>query len=104
MVREGDGRAEVILLEMRAHLGFVQLMQAVVTSIERDAPSSVAFMCAWGKHRSMAWAEMLKAEHYPMARVRHVRLEHSKEKQHGWRRAKSRLDGRAAKGLCWEDP
>jgi hypothetical protein len=78
-------------------------VRGVVESIERDAPASVAFMCAWGKHRSMAWAEMLKADHYPRARVRHLRLE-LEGKMTTTKRGTSRRDKRAAKEVCWEGP
>ena len=69
-----DGRSEAIQQSMRSHPGFDALMASVVAAIERREPKAVAFMCVWGKHRSVAWAEILKRDHYPHATIKHVRL------------------------------
>ena len=69
-----DGRSEAIQQSMRDHPGFDVLMARVVASIERQQPAAVSFMCTWGRHRSVAWAEILKRDYYPRATVKHLRL------------------------------
>lgn len=69
-IREEDGRSEAVQRGMRSHAGFAALMSTVIQAIERANPQAVSFVCSWGKHRSMAWAEILKADYYPRARVK----------------------------------
>lgn len=60
---------------MRLHPDFASLTEPVIQTIETQQDiTSVAFVCSWGKHRSMAFAEMLKYDFYPRSKLRHARL------------------------------
>lgn len=73
-IRQADGRDAAVQEHMRSHPDFDKLMDLVVKRIEETDASSVGFVCHWGKHRSMAFAELLKEECYPRAKLKHVRL------------------------------
>lgn len=97
-IRNADGRDEAVQQTMRAHPDFDELIARVIRTIEgRPEVSTVAFACAWGKHRSMAWAEILKHDHYPRSRLRHARL--LEEDRRG--RGRGRKAARRAKGDRW---
>lgn len=71
---KSDGTDLTIQECMRSHRYYGELMNVVIRTIEMHQPSTVSFACSWGKHRSMAFAELLKSEYYPKARLRHSRL------------------------------
>ena len=58
-----------------AHPEFGAMLDTVVSTVERANAGSVAFKCAYGKHRSVAWACLLQRLRYQRARLVHVRFE-----------------------------
>ena len=71
---KSDGTDPMIQERMRSHSHYEALMAIVVRTIEKNQPSTVSFACSWGKHRSVAFAELLRSEYYPRARVKHLEL------------------------------
>ena len=48
---------------------------ALISLIINQLHYGVCWVCCQrGKHRSVAWAEILKRDHYPHATIKHVRL------------------------------
>ena len=73
-IRKEDGRNPVIKGSIRSHRDFGRMMRTVVSLVEERNARTVSFMCAWGKHRSVALAELLKKEFYPKSKVTHLKF------------------------------
>ena len=54
------------------HPRFGDLVVRIVETIEENNLSSISFACAHGKHRSVGWAEIIKAHYYPRATTHHT--------------------------------
>ena len=66
------GLTDIIQDSIVCHPKFLELMETVVTKVENDSPPSIAFICNHGKHRSVAWAELLKKLYYTKSTIRHL--------------------------------
>jgi hypothetical protein len=66
------GLTDIIQDSIVCHPKFLELMEMVVTKVENDSPPSIAFICNHGKHRSVAWAELLKKLYYTKSTIRHL--------------------------------
>ena len=66
------GLTDIIQDSIVCHPKFLELMETVITKIEIDNPTSIAFICNYGKHRSVAWAELLKKLYYTQSTIRHL--------------------------------
>ena len=53
------GLSDIIQDSVIRHPKFLELIETVVDNIETMNPKSVGFICNHGKHRSVAWAELL---------------------------------------------
>ena len=74
-IRKADGRDTEIQENMRWHPEFIRrMMQAVETKEDNPSITTVPFACSYGKHRSMAFAELFKREYYPRSNLRHASL------------------------------
>ncbi len=56
------------------HPRFSGIMETIVSEIESSHPEKIAFVCNYGKHRSVGWAELLKKYYYPEAKITHLGL------------------------------
>lgn len=73
-ILKADGRDPAVQELMCSHPDFDELMNLVVDRVKETAAASVGFVCHWGKHRSLAFAELLKEECYPRSKLKHARL------------------------------
>jgi len=60
------GLSDIIQDSIICHPKFLDLLEIVVNHIETENPTNIAFICNHGKHRSVAWAELLKKLYYPL--------------------------------------
>ena len=75
-ISEITGFSNIIQESIKQHPKFDELLDDVVTEIENDNPKKVAFICNYGKHRSVGWAEIIKKYIYPNAKVKHLCQRH----------------------------
>jgi hypothetical protein len=59
-------------IEIQTITGLTDIIQDSVDNIETMNPKSVGFICNHGKHRSVAWAELLHKLYYKNAKVKHL--------------------------------
>lgn len=70
-----NGLSNEIMISIINHPKFFQLLGTIVTMIETENASKVAFVCNHGKHRSVGWAELIGKYIYPKGLIRHKLLE-----------------------------
>ena len=73
-VRQLNGLDPEIQASIVRHPRFGDLVKRIVETIETGNLSSISFVCAHGKHRSVGWAEILKKYYYPRAVTEHHSL------------------------------
>ena len=66
-----NGLSDIIQDSIIYHPKFIELVENVVQNIETENPTEIAFICNHGKHRSVAWAELLKKLYYNKAVIKH---------------------------------
>ena len=66
------GMSDTIQNSIIHHPKFLELIEHVVTKIETTNPTHIAFICNHGKHRSVAWAELLKTLYYNKSIIKHL--------------------------------
>ena len=54
------------------HPKFLELIETIVDNIETMNPKSVGFICNHGKHRSVAWAELIHKLYYKKSIIKHL--------------------------------
>ena len=79
-IRKEDGRNAVIQESILPHRDFKRMMRSIIMLIENEKARSVSFICAWGKHRSVAFAEILKKMYYPRSTTEHLKFSDKKKK------------------------
>ena len=67
-----NGLSDIIQDSIICHPKFLELLEIVVNNIETENPTDIAFICNHGKHRSVAWAELLKKLYYKKAIIKHL--------------------------------
>lgn len=67
-----NGLSNVIQDSIILHPKFVELIEIILTHIETENPKKIAFICNYGKHRSVGWAEILQKLIYNKAIVKHL--------------------------------
>ena len=58
----------------RAKSVFYKRPKSILSEIEENNPLTIAFVCNYGKHRSVGWAELLKFLYYSNATITHIGL------------------------------
>ena len=71
-VQTVTGLSDIIQDSIIRHPKFVELIEHVVKKIETTNPTHIAFICNHGKHRSVAWAELLKTLYYKKSIIKHL--------------------------------
>ena len=66
------GLSDIIQDSIIRHPKFLELIEHVVNLIETTNPTHIAFICNHGKHRSVAWAELLKTLYYNKSIIKHL--------------------------------
>ena len=64
-VRSMCGLDDVVQQSILNHPNFDLLIERVIGLIEEKQPITVGIFCNYGKHRSVAWTELLKKLYYP---------------------------------------
>lgn len=75
-ISEITGFSNIIQESIKNHPKFDELLDIIITEIEQDNPKKVAFVCNYGKHRSVGWAEIIKKYIYPNAKIKHLCQRH----------------------------
>ena len=58
------GLTDIIQDSVIRHPKFLELIETIVDNIETMNPKNVGFICNHGKHRSVAWAELIHKLYY----------------------------------------
>ena len=53
-------------------------MENIITLIEEEDPPTIGFICNYGKHRSVGFAELLKELYYNNANITHIGITKNK--------------------------
>lgn len=67
-----NGLSDIIQDSIICHPKFLELLETIVNNIETENPKEIAFICNHGKHRSVAWAELLQKLYYNKAVIKHL--------------------------------
>ena len=70
-VKNLTGLDEIIQTSIMNHPQFESIMERILSEIEENDPLTIAFVCNYGKHRSVGWAELLKFLYYSNATITH---------------------------------
>jgi RNase adaptor protein for sRNA GlmZ degradation len=66
------GLTDIIQDSVIRHPKFLELIETIVDNIETMNPKSVGFICNHGKHRSVAWAELIHKLYYKKSIIKHL--------------------------------
>ena len=69
------GRDKDVQESVIRHPMFTQLLRRMVQEIEVGDLHNISMACNYGRHRSVAWAELLKQHCYPCSSLHHMGLE-----------------------------
>jgi RNase adaptor protein for sRNA GlmZ degradation len=50
------------------------IIEMIVTEIETNDYENIGFVCNYGKHRSVGWAELLRKLYFPESSIKHHNL------------------------------
>jgi len=73
-VKTITGLSDTIQNSIIHHPLFLEIIEHVVTYIETENSTHIAFVCNHGKHRSVAWAELLKTLYYNKSSIKHLQM------------------------------
>ena len=73
-VRSLNGKNDIIKQSIINHPKFEIMMETILKNIEEDEPNTIGFICNYGKHRSVAFAELLKELYYTNSNITHIGL------------------------------
>jgi RNase adaptor protein for sRNA GlmZ degradation len=66
------GTDELIQKMVIMGTAFHQTINRMITAIEKNKPRRIGIYCSHGKHRSVAFAELLKKYYYPRISIQHM--------------------------------
>ena len=73
-VRSLNGKNDIVKQSIINHPKFEIMMETILKNIEEDEPLTIGFICNHGKHRSVAFAELLKELYYTNSKITHIGL------------------------------
>jgi len=73
-VRSLNGKNDIVKQSIINHPKFEIMMESILTNVEENEPSTIGFICNYGKHRSVAFAELLKELYYNNSNITHIGL------------------------------
>ena len=73
-VRSLNGKNDIVKQSIINHPKFEIMMEAILRNIEEHDPLKIGFICNHGKHRSVAFAELLKELYYKNSKMTHIGL------------------------------
>ena len=75
-VKTITGLSDIIQDSIIRHPKFLELVEIIISRIETDNPLNISFICNHGKHRSVAWGELIKKLYYHNATIKHLCQKH----------------------------
>ena len=69
-----SGRDPEIQESILRHPRCLELMNTIVSTINDRQPDKIAFVCNYGKHRSVGWAELVRKHFYIDTTIDHLHL------------------------------
>ena len=73
-VKNLTGLNDIIQTSIVNHPLFDEIMEKILTTIEQENPKVIGFICNYGKHRSVGWAELLGKLYYTNSIIEHIGL------------------------------
>ena len=73
-VRSLNGKNDIVKQSIINHPKFEIMMETILKNIEEHEPLTIGFICNHGKHRSVAFAELLKELYYTNSKMTHIGL------------------------------
>ena len=73
-VRSLNGKNDIVKQSIINHPKFEIMMETILKNIEEHEPLTIGFICNHGKHRSVAFAELLKELYYTNSKITHIGL------------------------------
>lgn len=73
-LKKNNGKSEEIQAGIMADPKFPNILNSIVSEVEKNNYTVISISCTKGRHRSVAMAEILKKHIYPQAQVRHLTL------------------------------
>ena len=73
-IKKYNGCDEIIQNSIIQHPNFITMLDNVIRQIENNNLNSISFLCNYGKHRSVGFAEILKKYYYTNAIIKHLRF------------------------------
>lgn len=73
-VRSLNGKNDIVKQSIINHPKFEIMMETILRNIEEEEPLTIGFICNHGKHRSVAFAELLKELYYTNSKITHIGL------------------------------
>ena len=70
-IKEYTGLDEEIQQSIINHPKFDIMIEEIITNIEVGNVKTIGFICNYGKHRSVGWAELIKKLYYPKSKINH---------------------------------
>ena len=74
-VKTLTGLDEIVQTSIMNHPLFDTIMERIITTIEEENPKVIGFICNYGKHRSVGWAELLHKLYYTNSTLKHIGLQ-----------------------------
>lgn len=71
-IKNLTGLDEKIQKSVINHPKFDIIIENILINIETYNYENIGIICNYGKHRSVAWAELLKKLYYPKSNIKHI--------------------------------
>jgi len=71
-VKKLTGLDEIVQQGILNHPKFDIIIEMILTEIETTNYQKIGFICNYGKHRSVGWAEIVKKMYYPKSVINHM--------------------------------
>jgi len=71
-VKKLTGLDEIVQQGILNHPKFDIIIEMILTEIETNNYQKIGFICNYGKHRSVGWAEIIKKMYYPKSVINHM--------------------------------
>ena len=74
-VRNLNGKDDIVKQSIINHPKFEIMIEVILSYVEQNEPLVIGFVCNYGKHRSVAFAELLKELYYKNSKIIHIGLQ-----------------------------
>ena len=73
-VKNHTGLDDIIQKSIMNHPKFDMIMEMIIDEIETNNYNKIGFICNYGKHRSVGWAECIKKLYYNQSFIKHMNI------------------------------